>query len=136
MPSPKDGKTGTPVSPTEPTAALEADKTDPGLMEKIKAEQKQTQTGKYGSTSLQPHRRPSTDSTDKEEVKKHWIEIELLDDKKKPVAGERYRIVLADGTTAAEGTLDEKGFARVDGIDPGSCTVTFPKRHKACWDQK
>src|SRR2546421_6021647 len=124
MPSPKDGKIGTPVSPAEPTAALEADKSDPGLMEKMKAEQKQTQTGKYGSRSLQPYKRPRRDSADKE-VKKHWIEIELLDHKDKPVAGEPYRIVLADGTTAAEGTLDEKGFARVDGIDPGSCTVTF-----------
>ncbi len=42
-----------------------------------------------------------------------------------PVPGERYRIKLPDGTLA-EGTLDENGYARVDGFDPGQCEITFP----------
>ena len=40
------------------------------------------------------------------------------------------------GATLAEGTLDDKGFARVDGIDPGSCKVTFPKLDKTVWKPK
>lgn len=68
--------------------------------------------------------------------KKSWIEIELLDQDKKPVAGEPYRITLTDGETAAEGTLDDKGRVRVDGIDPGTCKVTFPNRDRASWSPK
>jgi len=131
MPSPKDGKAGNAVSPTEPAAALEADVADPGEVEEIKAEERQKQSGKYGAVSLTPHKPPAADSA--EVVKKSWIEIELLDQKKKPVAGEPYRVILADGTTAAKGTLDEKGMARIEGIDPGTCTVSFPRRHHTCW---
>ena len=43
------------------------------------------------------------------------------------------RITLPDGTVA-EGTLDEKGFARVDGIDPGACQITFPNLDKEAWN--
>jgi type VI secretion system secreted protein VgrG len=68
--------------------------------------------------------------------KKHWIEIELLDQDNKPVPGEPYRVTLPDGTTLAEGTLNEKGQARVEAIDPGSCKVTFPKRDKRTWKPK
>ncbi len=68
--------------------------------------------------------------------KKSWIEIVLEDEAGKPVPGEAYRITLPDGTTLAEGTLDEKGFARVDTIDPGTCKVTFPNLDKDVWKPK
>ena len=60
------------------------------------------------------------------EVKKTWIEIELLDQKGVPVPGERYTIRLPDGSTRS-GSLDSSGRARVDDIDPGVCDVTFPE---------
>ena len=56
---------------------------------------------------------------------KTWIEIELVDEKERPVPKERYRIQLPDGTTV-EGTLDVAGRARLDGLDPGQCQVSFP----------
>lgn len=56
---------------------------------------------------------------------KTWIEIELVDGDGKPVPYERYWILLTDGTSR-EGRLDEKGFARFDGLDPGECDVRFP----------
>jgi hypothetical protein len=59
-----------------------------------------------------------------------------VDDAGMPVPGEQYRITLPDGSTLAEGTLNEKGCARIDGIDPGSCKVTFPKLHKDAWKPK
>jgi len=131
MPDAKSGKAGSPVSPADPSEAFDADEADPGVVEKIKAEQRKTQTGKYGSVEIKPHKPPET--PEEIEEKKSWIEIELLDEKNKPVLGEKYKITLPDGKTVAEGTLDEKGCARVDGIEPGSCKVTFPELDENAW---
>ena len=51
-----------------------------------------------------------------------------------PAAGERYEVRLPDGKRGAKGTLDEKGWARVEGLDPGECTVSFPDRDKDAWE--
>jgi hypothetical protein len=56
---------------------------------------------------------------------KTWIEIELVDDKGKPVVGERYRIVLPDGSQE-EDHLDGHGCARINNLDPGECQISFP----------
>jgi hypothetical protein len=60
-----------------------------------------------------------------------FVEIVLMDDgdPPKPVAGARYRIETPEGNVI-EGTLDGSGKARVDGIDPGDCKVTFPDLHR------
>jgi|SRR5260370_20047471 type VI secretion system secreted protein VgrG len=133
MPSPKSGNAGSAVKPADPAAALEADQADPGEVEKIKAEQLQTQSGKYGSTPVTPHKPPQTKEEKKK--KKSWIEIKLVDLEGLPVPGEKYKITLPDDSVA-EGTLNEKGFARVEGFDPGSCKVTFPTRDKTTWNPK
>jgi hypothetical protein len=57
----------------------------------------------------------------------HWIEIELLDARGKPVAGEAYLIKLTDGSIR-EGNLDNHGRARWDGIEAGICAVWWPNR--------
>ena len=67
--------------------------------------------------------------------KKSWIAIKLVDEDGLCIPGEEYRITLPDGT-AVEDYLDEKGFARVDGIDPGTCQVTFPELDKEAWKPK
>ena len=59
-----------------------------------------------------------------------------MDKKGKPVPGEPYRVTLPDGQTASVGTLDEKGFARIEGIDPGTCKITFPRLDKNAWKPK
>ena len=41
--------------------------------------------------------------------------------------GEAYRITLPDGTTVADGTLDEKGHARVSNIDPRKLSGHLPE---------
>ncbi len=132
MPSPKTGKAGTPVDPAEPAKAEEADKADPGEVEKVKAEQRQTQSGKYGSVQTKAHKSPQT--KEEKERKTSWIEIELIDERNEAVPGEKFRITLPDGETVAEGTLDERGWARVDGFETGECKVSFPDLDKDVWE--
>ena len=133
MPSPKSGSAGSAVSPAATAEAQEADKADPGEVEEIKAEQRQTQTGKYGSEKVKPYKPPET--KEEKEKKKSWIEIEMVGEDDKPIVGEAYRITLPDGETVAEGTLDDKGFARVDGIEPGTCKITFPSLDQDAWER-
>jgi len=64
--------------------------------------------------------------------KTSWVEIELIDDDGLPVAFEPYVIDLPDGSEI-EGTLDGRGQARIEGIDPGTCQVTFPNRDAKDW---
>ena len=130
MPSPKDGTTGSLVSPTSPQEANEADKADPGEVEQAKAQQQQLGTGKYGATPIKPFKAGNAPDDKKKPVS--WIELVLQDQDGNPVPGEPYSITLPDGTVA-EGTLDEKGFVRVDGIPPGSCQVSFPARDGRDW---
>lgn len=131
MPSPKSGSAGSAVTPADPTAAFDADDANPGAVEQVKAEQLQSKSGKYGSVQAKPYK-PPTSAEDKKS-KTSWIEIKLVDEKNNPVPGEPYSITLPDGETVAEGTLDEKGFARIDGIDPGTCQITFPQRDTEAW---
>lgn len=63
------------------------------------------------------------------------IEISLVDHEGKPVSGEQYRVVLPDGKVK-EGRLDENGLARLEGIDPGECKITFPDLDKDAWERK
>jgi len=66
--------------------------------------------------------------------KPSWVEIELVDDQGQPVPDEVYEVRLADGTLF-RGTLDGNGQARIEGIDPGTCQITFPDRHSADWSR-
>jgi type VI secretion system secreted protein VgrG len=99
---------GSAIPVTDAKEALEADKADPGA-------------------KPEPHKPDPT--------KKSFVEIEMVDEDGKPVPGERYQITLPDGRVAT-GTLDSKGKARVEGIDPGSCKVTFPALDKDAWEKK
>ena len=67
--------------------------------------------------------------------KNHWIAIRLVDEEGDAVPGEDYRITLPDGTVI-EGSLDGKGSAKITGIDPGNCQVTFPNLDQAAWKRK
>jgi type VI secretion system secreted protein VgrG len=131
--APAVGISGSLVPPAAPAVAEIADQADPGS----KAESYRTQRAALSSEQLAALDAPTHDpSAGENRNKPHWIEIELLDEKDKPVPGEPYRITLPDGTVLAEGALDEKGFARVDGIDPGTCRVTFPRLDKDTWKPK
>ncbi len=127
------GQAGSLISPLEPTLAEEADESDPAKMEAIKNEQKTEKKGKYGAAKAPAWKQEQAAPAQGEETQKSWIEIELKDEDDNPVPGEQYEITLPDGTHVARGTLDQDGLARVEGIDPGECKVTFPRLDKASW---
>jgi hypothetical protein len=56
---------------------------------------------------------------------KTWVEIRLVDADENPVGGIGYRLKLPD-SSIREGVLGDDGTARVDGILPGQCEVSFP----------
>ncbi len=84
--------------------------------------------------SQAPSHKKSTEEEEEEE-KKSWVEIELVDEEDNPVPGERYKVTLPDGKTLAEGTLDEMGYVKISGIDPGTCKITFPRLDKDAWEK-
>jgi type VI secretion system secreted protein VgrG len=129
--NPKSGKAGKAIPPAKPDLADDADNADPGKAAEAKAEQVQNKTGKYGAAPAKPPK-PAQDSQGEQAKKKVWIEIELVDEAGEPVPGEKYELTLPDGTKTG-GTLDSKGLARVEGIDPGTCQVTFPNLDKDAW---
>ncbi len=130
MPSPKDGTTCDICPPADATEAKDADDANPGEVEAIKEQQRQTGTGKYGTTPVTPYTPPQTPEEQAEKFS--WIEVKLHDQNGKPVPGEMCTITLPDNTVWS-GTLDGKGFVRVEGIKPGQCKVTFPRRYKTVW---
>jgi hypothetical protein len=132
MPSAKDGTECAVVAPTEPTLAYDADDAEPGEVEAIKAQQRATGTGKYGTIPVDPYQPPETPEDIL--IKKSWIEIVLVDNNDQPVAGETYKCVLPDNRVKI-GTLDAKGFARIDGIEDGNCKISFPNRDGRSWDK-
>lgn len=130
MPSPKSGNAGSAVAPAATVKPEQSDQANPGAVEKTKAEQRQTKTGKYGKAKVTAHKPPKEKEPQK--GKPGWIEIELMDENGKPVAGQGYCVTLPDGSVTT-GTLDPDGFARVEGFEPGSCKVTFPDLDERDW---
>jgi hypothetical protein len=61
-----------------------------------------------------------------------WVGLLLEDEQGEPVAGQRVRLKLADGTTR-EGVSDDKGRLRLDGIPQGNCEVEFPGMDAGDW---
>jgi hypothetical protein len=130
--SPKSGKAGSAVAPAAPKEPAEADTADPGEIAEVKARQRENKAGKYGTEKV-PMFKPPT----KEEIKQKklvWIEIEMVDEEGAPVSGQAYKIETSDGQVAT-GTLGSDGKARLDGIEPGSCKVSFPDLDAEAWEK-
>jgi hypothetical protein len=67
-----------------------------------------------------------------EEKVRTWLEIVLVGEDDQPIAGERYRVELPDGSVR-EGRLGSDGSASFDDIDPGRCKIGFPDLDKEAW---
>ena len=136
--NPKSGTAGSPVPPAAPTAVVESDTADPGEIVPGRTASSSDSSGSGGGSgaasgsgsaagnNAKPHKPDPTATS--------WIEIELVDEEDQPVPGEKYEIEVPGGKVASS-TLDHKGFARVDGIDPGTCKISFPKLDKDAWEK-
>ena len=139
--SPLSGSPGSAVSPLSPTDPDVAATANPGEVSSTAASPGTLATGSASNVSAivynpSPASNAPTHNPNAPENqdKQHWIEIQLNDKDGNPVPGEAYKITLPDGSTVADGTLDEKGHARVENIDPGTCQVTFPNLDKDSWN--
>jgi type VI secretion system secreted protein VgrG len=122
---------GSPVTPLTAVKALLSDTAIPGgatFLTQIGA-MTTAQIANMAASGAPTHNANSPDN----KKKTAWVEVVLVDDNGKPVAGAAYRVTLPDGSIAS-GSLDEKGFARIDGIDPGQVKITFPDYDKDAWE--
>jgi len=132
MASAKSGKAGSVVAPMQPEEAHDADSADPGEVSKAKAEAMTRPKSKYGKTKVPAFKPPEGEGA--EDKKLVWIEFELVGEDDKGIPGEPYKVTTPDGSVS-EGTLDQNGFARIDGLEPGTCKICFPKLDKEAWEK-
>ena len=133
MASPKSFKDASVVAPAAPAEVVEADEADPGEVSEAKAAKLEREAQEWGEQKAKPFKPPSEEEAEKKETS--WIEIELVGEDDKGIPGEPYRITMPDGTVH-NGTLDQDGVARVEGMEPGTCKVTFPQLDKDAWEKK
>jgi hypothetical protein len=67
--------------------------------------------------------------------KPSWLALDLADEDGTPMRGEPFTVTLPNGQEVS-GTLDATGAVRIEGIDPGTCKVSFPERDKDGWKRK
>lgn len=114
----KSGKAGNAVKPAAPDMAEDADVAT------------QSETVELP----EPHKEPEDEESAEINEQTSWIEIELVGEDDKPIPGEPYKITLPNDKVAS-GTLDDKGFARVQGFKKGLCKVSFPQLDKDAWEK-
>ncbi len=61
-----------------------------------------------------------------------WVEIQLIGEDDSPIPEEKYAVELPGGKLV-EGTLDDQGKVRLDGLPPGRCRVSFPALDRGAW---
>ncbi len=80
---------------------------------------------------MRPFREPPADAPSS--PGSTWVEIQLVDERGRAVPGERFAIELPDGSVA-EGTTGPDGSARLRGVSPGTCRITFPGLDATIWN--
>jgi type VI secretion system secreted protein VgrG len=129
--------------PDPPGTPKEAAKADPGEKDEPPPEPTPPNPTQYSSAALvlksaAQHGTPFCEecarAAEEEAAKKNaWVEIQLVGEDGKPIPDEPYRLTLPDGSVE-EGTLDDKGLARIEGFERGECQVTFPELDKEAWE--
>lgn len=130
MASPKSIKSASVVAPVAPDQAQEALNADPGEVSSTSSQAIETSPGTWESTTIGA---PANPTGKKDPTKTSWIEVQLVDESSKGIAGQTFIVTAPDGCDYS-GTTDEQGVGRVDGIDPGSSDITFPDLDKDAWE--
>ncbi len=92
------------------------------------AAQRSTAQSTQGAPSGTATRKPPSEQ-------KTWVAFRMVDEAGKPVVGEKFRLKLPDGTLR-EGLTNMNGEVRVDGIDPGTCQLSFPDIDPDQWETR
>jgi hypothetical protein len=138
---PAKGTTVTIVTPPNPTVVKESVNAAAGTLEQVSSEVKAAQAGSFSPTTISSAgsgsgsgsaAAPAEQKHQPDKAKKGWIEIVLKDEEGTPQGGTRYKITLPDGNVA-DGTLDDRGKARVDGFESGQCKIAFPDLDEKMW---
>lgn len=96
-------------------------------------EERGTPEGPWASSGpTEVRAQPSSQPPPLKKKDQTFIAIRMRGEDGQPVPAVRYRITLPDGS-AQEGLLDDQGSARIDGIQPGQCEVTFPELDGSAW---
>ncbi|MCC6425503.1 MAG: hypothetical protein IT435_01650 [Phycisphaerales bacterium] len=132
--NPKSAKKGSPVAPAEPDPPVVPEEHEAGSAAPPEAQAAQKKPHKPLNQTAGGA--GSGEEGEGNDEPLSWIEIEMIDEADQPVTGMCYSIELPDGTVA-EGVLDEKGMARVEGFVKGSgqCKVSFPDLDKEAWEK-
>ncbi|MEQ1761776.1 MAG: type VI secretion system tip protein TssI/VgrG [Pyrinomonadaceae bacterium] len=112
------GSAVSPCGPAAPEDPAVADDDKPGS--KMKLEK-------------QSYERKKSKSAPEDPKKKSWIKLKMVDEEGKPVPGQAYEVKTSDGKLR-KGSLNHKGEAHIQGIEPGNCDVTFPNLDKDAWE--
>jgi len=89
-----------------------------------------------GSPGTAPEASPDLPEEPPDPKGKTWLELTLRNEYEPfdPVPFARYQVTLPDGSVR-EGKLNEEGWARIEGVDPGTCQVTFLDLDAREWRQ-
>jgi hypothetical protein len=130
MASPKSRQQVSVKAPAAPTVAIDAINADPGAAAQAAAEQREGQQAQMDSSTVAAASEQQRENGETQQLT--WISIDLKDKQGRPVPNEAYKVKVSDGTYR-EGSLDAQGYAKVEGIPPGQCEITFPRLHKTEW---
>jgi len=70
--------------------------------------------------------RQTTVTVEELNAENSWVSIKLESESGEPMANTQYRITDKDGKEYS-GTTDAQGMARIQGLPPGDCQVSFPE---------
>lgn len=127
------GKKVDKVAAAKPAKAKEAMDSESGTASETQGASHQAEKDKLDERKVKPFKPISEEEAESEDKEVSWIEFEMVDEADQPMAGVQYEVEMPDGSIAA-GVLDNKGFARIDGCEPGTCKISFPELDKDAWE--